>query len=545
VKAKRKDQFQDMTHSSLSRLISLTGFILMLAIASLEAATHYVSTASQNPMSPYTNWATAAANIQAAVNVAAPRDVVLVTNGVYPGVVTITNPLALLSVSGPQFTILDGEQSTDKFGNGIPCVSLVDGASLTGFTLTNGLGGGVSCSSTNAFVTNCLIAGNALRTGLGAGASSCTLFNCTLTGNSGGDGGGAANCTLYDCTLSGNTAWGGGGAFSSALYNCTLSNNSAIDTDTGPCGGCAFCILGSPSAGGGALSCTLYNCTLISNSTSACGYEGSTSDGGAAANCVLYNSTLIGNSGDAANGCTLYNCTLSSNPGYGADSNSALYNCICYFNSGPDESNYDGTSTLDYCCTTPLPISGVGNITAPPLFVDYTTGNFRLQSNSPCINAGNLAYAMTTTDIDGNSRIVSGAVDIGAYEYQGLGSAISYAWLDQYGLPTDGSVDRTDLDSSGMTVYQDWVAGLNPTNALSVLAMLPLARKNNPAGFVINWKSVANISYFLQRSTNLVSQPAFTTLATNIAGHAGTTSYTDTNADGAGPFFYRVGVQSP
>ena len=56
----------------------------------------------------------------------------------------------------------------------------------------------------------------------------------------------------------------------------------------------------------------------------------------------------------------------------------------------------------------------------------------------------------------------------------------------------------------------------------------------------MTWQSVSGVNYFLERSANLVSP--LTPFATNILGQAGTTSYADTNATGAGPFFYRVGV---
>ena len=187
-----------------------------------------------------------------------------------------------------------------------------------------------------------------------------------------------------------------------------------------------------------------------------------------------------------------------------------------------------------------MPTNGVGNITNAPRFVDYAGGNLRFQSNSPCINAGNNAYAPGPMDLDGLPRIVSGSVDIGAYEFQGPGSVISYAWLQHYGLPIDGSADFADPDRDGLNNWQEWRCGTCPTNALSALRLL-LA---SPAGtnVTVSWQSVAGVNYFLERSTNLSASPPFTLLATNLVGQTNTTSLTDTNTAQLSPLFYRVGV---
>jgi len=126
-----------MSHSFHPTVITL-----LLAVANLSAATHYVSLESTNPTPPYTNWATAATNIQDAVDAAAARDEIVVTNGVYTtgsrtiyGLettrVAVDKPVTVRSVNGPEATIIDGLGA-------MRCVYLTNNAALVGFTVTNG-----------------------------------------------------------------------------------------------------------------------------------------------------------------------------------------------------------------------------------------------------------------------------------------------------------------------------------------------------------------------------------------------------------------------
>jgi len=325
------------------------------------------------------------------------------------------------------------------------------------------------------------------------------MTNCLVAGNFATvDGGGTADGFMAGCLLTGNSAGGGGGgAFNGSLSNCIVVSNFAASTG----GGYYHFYSGRQ----GVFPPHLVNCTVFGNTAF-------NSAGG-----IAY-STFSGFANDFV----------------------AVDNCVIFGNTSPQSTNYTSGITLTFSCTTPLP-PGLGNIANDPLFVNPAVGDFHLQSNSPCINAGNNAYVVGATDLDGNPRISGGTVDIGAYEFQNPASIISYAWLQQFGLPTDGSADFLDPDNDGLNNWQEWLAGTDPTNASSVLQMFAPA----PSGtnLVVTWQSVANITYSLQRATDLTAVPAFQTIATNIPGQAGATSYTDANAPAPGPYYYRVGVQ--
>jgi hypothetical protein len=555
----------------------LVTLVLVLSFAlNTLAATRYVDVNGAHPAPPYTDWSTAATNIQDAVDVAASGDLVLVTNGVYAAGgrrwfdsgtnrVTLTNAVTLQSVNGPAVTLIVGHRVAGTglaLTNAARCVAIGDSAVLSGFTLTNGQagwgnypnGGGVAqvrSLSVAGVVTNCVLINNLSTNGAGGGAYRVRLINCQIIGNYAGYGGGACGSTLLDCTVASNTANYGGGVYGSTTLGASLATN------------CTFVRNSSSTAGGGAHGSTLVNCVLSGNSGGQNGggaYGGSlnqclvvsnnASAGGGASESTLRNSLVAGNSaltGGGAYNITMTNCTVVSNRatnssgGIGAGGGAWAFNSIICSNTAPAGSNYIGAK-CDYCCIWPEVVIGNSTgITNEPGFLNPAAGNYRLQSNSPCINAGKNYYVIGATDLDGQPRIQGGTVDIGACEYQTPASMLSYAWAQQYGLPTDGSADLLDPDGDHHNNWQEWRASTVPTNAASVLQMV--APSNTVSGLRVSWQSSAGVTYFLERSTNLVSPPAFTAVRSNLLGQAGTTSFTDTNATGPGPFFYRVGVQ--
>lgn len=495
-----------------NKLFNLTWGILATIALTASATTRYVDLNCASPTAPYIDWSTAATNIQDAVDAAVDGDLVLVTNGVYQngaGVVAggqtnrvaLTRPITLQSVNGPQHTTIQGIPRNPSNGAArMRCVYLTNSASISGFTLTNGSagsGGGAWCASLSAIVSNCIVISNSAST-FGGGVFGGTVVDSALIQNGAGSGGGGAcSNSLINSRIIQNRSLRGGGLFACYAERSLIQTNSAIGSQGG-----------APGEGGGVYQGYLANCVIVGNSSESGG--------------VVYSATL--------SGCTIIGNSYSS---IGVTYQSQLANCIIYYNS---PNNQCGSSLVSCCTTNPNPPFGFGNITTPPLFMDLAASDFRLQSNSLCINSGNNAKAEGVLDMDGNPRLVAGAVDMGAYEFQSPASVLSYEWAKRYGIPTDGSADFIDTDGDGMSNYAESRSDTIPTAASSVLSITKVSRGSQST--LLNWQSVTTRNYRLERATNMSAASPFQTIATNISGGL----YLDTTATNGGPYFYRVGV---
>jgi hypothetical protein len=496
---------------------------------------HYVATNGAN-IWPYTNWIDAAVVIQDAVDTASSNDTVRVDDGVYDmgGVaalgsdltnrVCINRAIRLESVNGYTNTFIVGaaDPSTINGPSAVRGVCLIEGATLSGFTITNGhtlavgdqntdRGAGGVLLDHGGTVTNCVIVGNECH-GRGAGANlhhGGTIIDSILHDNHSADDAGGAlieEGSIVNCDLFKNYADGddGGGIFyynGGTVRNCLITGNYAKD-----CGGG---VMFSSSAWNGLLD----HCTVVSNLALFGG--GVRMWRGFVRNSIIYNNTAT---------------------------------------DSDDNWSWGGNlPTIEYTCITPtngIP-GGTGCITNNPLFV--AVDDYHPASNSICIDAGTNS-AVNVRDLDGSPRPLDGdadgtaTVDLGCYEYLNQnadsdGDAMPDGWEDEYGLnPTDPSDASAMSDSDLHNNLQEYIADTDPTDSNDYFCVVAFS---NLPPMTVYFKSSSNRLYRMNSCSNLVGG-----VWTNVPGAGlkmgvgGGDLLNDTNDPAIGPF-YRLEVQLP
>ncbi|MBR1921990.1 MAG: PKD domain-containing protein, partial [Kiritimatiellae bacterium] len=422
------------------------------------ASVVFVNAANESPVWPYDTWAKAATNVQDVFDslIVDPSKTlsITVTNGSYTitdPYISLQYPVRLVSVEGPEATTIRAA-SANSDARGHFRLSHAD-AFVAGFTLSNAQldtwssqdYGASSLRISAGVVSNCVVTGaNTYRSGttLG-GAVSVTgtglLSHCVVRNSKGDrssssgallyggglsvrDGGVAEHCVVSNCYVaSDNMSTSGGGAF--VADGGVLRDSEIID-----CYGYGYNNLnngGSVYQTGG----LVERCVVGDTRTELRGGEAVRIIGGTFRNCLV-RGAVAGAASQAlyVGGGEVVNCTVVTN-GYGTAAASPVaatvaggqvVNCLFALNNGGDVSQSGGAVSFTRYGEAD---GSDGNLSATPAFRDAAAGDYRLSASSAGLNAGTWTAlgaskdeVRALRDLDGNSRLVGFAVDLGAYE---------------------------------------------------------------------------------------------------------------------------------
>ncbi len=144
------------------------------------------------------------------------------------------------------------------------------------------------------------------------------------------------------------------------------------------------------------------------------------------ANCVIDNATYLFNCERPNTGNQLVNCIITNVDSLSTGDNTLNfeYQYSDFFNNG---------FTM---------LSGSGNISTDPLFMDASSGDYLLQKTSPCIDSGTSQNA-PLVDFEGVSRPQGAGFDMGIYEYHEPFGTIELNTnkMEVYPNPTTGKVN--------------------------------------------------------------------------------------------------------
>jgi hypothetical protein len=372
--------------------------------------------------------------------------------------------VSIIRVSG---VVLDGFTITgsgDAISDDAVFIEVAD-ARIANCTFEGNEARSVTLSQSNSVtlrMDDCTFTGNSAESLFVAGGRILGLFRCSFTNNTEVPIQGGGTMTLIDCDFTGNQSGTAGAIdFRDAsgtldIWNSRfLSNGGSHGAIGGNESSVDYTVVNSLFAHngpGGALqtlgSLTLDNCTFARNFHSSDNQPGGVSSAGPAtvSNCIFWQ-----------------NCNDAGDPN-GCDPNSA---------GQGEQTNlaYDpNVVVVNYTCIQGLSagfFGGTGNIGGTPstttMFVAPGPSNldFHLDPNSPCIDAGdNARLPADVLDVDGdgntsetlqidldrNSRIHNGTVDMGAFEFRvACGSGCGSGGGGDADFNDDCAVNITDL----------------------------------------------------------------------------------------------------